>query len=80
MHIHVVSLQTKILYNRDRVDVLRRYSQKQVRRALLHAKASLEIEGMFLTQQEDRLLTERAEGKIRYSEFLARAKEMARNV
>lgn len=75
MHMHVVSLRS----NRKRVIVLKRYSQQKLRRALLNAKASLEIEGIFLTPQEDRLLLDRAEGKMTYSEFLARAKEIAKN-
>ncbi len=80
MHMHVVSLRNKMLCNRKRVVVLKRYSQQQLRRALLNAKASLEIEGLFLTPQEDRLLLDRAQGKITYREFLERAKEIAKNV
>lgn len=80
MHIHVVSLRSKRFLIRKRVAVMKRYSQKQVRRALLNAKASLEIEGYLFTPQEDQLLLERAEGKLKYTEFLARAKEIAKNV
>jgi|GEM_PF-1609924 len=80
MHIHVVNLRSKMLSNRKRVIVMKRYSQQQIRRALVNAKASLEIEGLFLTPQEERLLLDRAEGKMKYSEFLARAKEIAKNV
>jgi len=35
---------------------------------------------IFLTQREKSLLLERAEGKMNYSEFLARAGEIAKNV
>jgi len=58
----------------------RKYSQQQISRALKYSKASLEIEGLFLTAQEERLLLERANGNMKYSEFLARAKEIAKNV
>ena len=47
--------------------------------ALRNAKASLAIEGMFLTPKEDELLSLRAEGKLKDSEFLARALELAKN-
>lgn len=80
MHIHVASLRKKVLTRRKRVIVLKRYSQQQLRSALLNAKASLEIEGLVLTTEEDRLLLDRADGKMSYSEFLARAKEIAKNV
>lgn len=82
MHIHIGNLRSKSLSisKRKRVAALKRYSQKQVRRALLNAKASLEIEGYLFTPQEDQLLWERADGELKYSEFLARAKEIAKNV
>ena len=77
MHIHVMS---KKFANRKKVKILRKYSQQQISRALKYSKASLEIEGLFLTAQEERLLLERANGNMKYSEFLARAKEIAKNV
>lgn len=80
MHIHVTSLRNKIRFNRKRVNVLKRYAPEQLKRALFQAKASLEIEGLFLTPKEERLLAERFEGKMTYGEFLARAKEMAKHV
>lgn len=80
MHIHVASLTKKILTPRKRVIVLKKYSQQQLKNAILNAKASLEIEGLFLTHEEEQLLLERAEGKMSHSEFLARAKEIADNV
>jgi hypothetical protein len=48
--------------------------------ALRNAKASLAMEGLFLTPKEDQLLTLRAERKLKESEFLARALELAKNV
>lgn len=75
-----VSLHRKSFSNRKRVAVLKRFSQKQVMSSLLNAKASLEIEGYFITPQENELLLERTKGKLTYSEFLARAKEIAKNV
>ena len=47
--------------------------------ALHNAKASLAIEGMLLTPKEDELLSLRTEGKLKDSEFLAHALELAQN-
>lgn len=80
MHIHVKSLHGKKFANRKKVKILRKYSRQQISRALKYSKASLGIEGLFLTAQEERLLLERANGNMKYSEFLARAKEIAKNV
>lgn len=47
--------------------------------ALFNAKASLAIEGIYLTPQEDQLLALRSDGRLKNSEFLARALEIAKN-
>jgi len=48
--------------------------------ALRNAKASLAMEGLYLTPQEDELLSLRAEGRLKESRFLARALELAKHV
>jgi len=52
---------------------------KKNKSALLNAKASLAIEGIHLNPQEELLLNLRAEGRLKNSEFMARALEMAKN-
>lgn len=47
--------------------------------AMRNAKASLAVEGMYLTPEEDELLSLKAQGQISDSEFLARALELAKN-
>jgi len=53
---------------------------RQSKIALMNAKASMAIEGMHLTVQEEKLLMDRASGKLKNSDFLARAREIAKNV
>ncbi|WP_374020549.1 hypothetical protein ABU162_13565 [Paenibacillus thiaminolyticus] len=48
--------------------------------ALLNAKASLAIEGMYLTTQEEQLISKRVNGEMKNTEFLALAMEIAKNV
>jgi hypothetical protein len=48
--------------------------------AVRNAKASLAMEGFYLTPKEDQLLSLKAEGRLKESEFLARALELAKNV
>ncbi len=59
---------------------MKRTSRQKKSIALLNAKASLAIEGIYLTTQEEQLLSLRANGRLKNSEFLARALEMAKNV
>ena len=59
---------------------MKRTSRQKKSIALLNAKASLAIEGIYLTSQEEQLLSLRANGRLKNSEFLARALEMAKNV
>ena len=59
---------------------MKRNSRRNSKIALMNAKASLAIEGMYLTTQEDQLLLDRANGKLNDSEFLARALDIAKNV
>lgn len=60
--------------------ILKRASRQKSNIALMNAKASLAIEGIYLTSQEDQLLLARANGQLKNSEFLARALEIAKNV
>lgn len=59
---------------------MKRLSLQKSKSALKNAKASLAIEGIYLTSQEDLLLMQRASGRLKNSEFLARAIEIAKNV
>ncbi|WEK54563.1 MAG: hypothetical protein P0Y55_00330 [Candidatus Cohnella colombiensis] len=59
---------------------MKRYSHKRRMVALLNAKASLAIEGLYLTTQEEQLILKRVNGEIRNTEFLSRAMEIAKNV
>lgn len=65
--------------NRGMISV-KRNSVKNRKAALMNAKATLAIEGIHLTEQEEKLLLARANGELKYSEFLAQALEMAKNV
>lgn len=54
-------------------------SQERIEKKLQRAKATLAIEGQYLTKEEEKLLKERHEGKINESEFLRKALELAQN-
>jgi hypothetical protein len=66
--------------NRKGMIKMKRRSLQKSKSALTNAKASLAIEGIYLTSQEDQLLQQRASGRLKNSEFLARAIEIANNV
>ncbi|NMM54640.1 hypothetical protein [Paenibacillus aquistagni] len=74
MNIHVVSRSEK------RMLTVRRYSHKRKMSALYNAKASLAIEGLYLSNQEEQLLLKRVNREIRNTEFLAKAIEIAKHV
>jgi len=59
---------------------MKRSARQKKHFALNNAKASLAIEGMQLTPKEEELLLLRADGKMKNSEFLSRALEIAKNV
>ncbi len=59
---------------------MKKYTQKEKLIALKNAKASLAIEGMYLTALEEDLIMERINGRMKNEEFLAQAMELARNV
>lgn len=73
MHINVIS------QNHKGMNRLRRFSKRK-NAALLYARSSLAIEGIYLTVEENQLLLERSNGRMKNSEFLARALEIAKNV
>ncbi|MEK3789795.1 hypothetical protein [Paenibacillus sp. FSL K6-1230] len=73
MHINVISQNHKGLIR------LRRLS-KQNKLALQYARATLAIEGIHFTAEENQLLLDRSNGRMKNSEFLARALEIAKNV
>ncbi|MNW48725.1 hypothetical protein D3C74_261040 [compost metagenome] len=74
MNINVVRRYEK------RVLSVQRYTHKKKLIALMNAKASLAIEGMYLTTPEEHLIMERLNGRVKNKEFLAYAMEIARNV
>jgi len=74
MHIHNVDRKKK------RVLLVKRYTHEKKLHALLNAKASLAIEGMHLTFREEQLILKRTTGKMKNTEFLAQAMEIAKNV
>lgn len=49
-----------------------------VKKSLEQAKASLAVEGMFLTEEEEALVLDRLQGKITQSEFLSQALKLAK--
>lgn len=59
---------------------MKRTSRQKNSIALLNAKASLAIEGIHLTTQEERLLELRANGRLKHCDFLNRALEISKNV
>ncbi|OBZ10747.1 hypothetical protein A8L34_19455 [Bacillus sp. FJAT-27264] len=73
MHINVVSQTHKGM-------ILLRSLKKRNQVALLYVKSSLAIEGIILTPQENQLLLDRSNGRMKNADFLARALEMAKNV
>jgi hypothetical protein len=77
MHIITVIKPTS---NGKEMIKMKRLSLPRSKSALKNAKASLAIEGIYLTPQEDQLLKQRARRRIKNSEFLARAIEIAKNV
>lgn len=66
--------------SKKRMLIVKRYSQKRKMDALIHAKASLAIEGMYLTTQEEKLILKRINDELSDNEFLSRALEIAKNV
>lgn len=66
--------------NKKRVLFVKRYTHEKRLNALLNAKASLAIEGMHLTTREEHLILKRANEKMKNSEFIALAIEIAKNV
>jgi len=73
-------MNISIVSSKKRVLLVKRYTQEKRKRALLNAKASLAIEGMYLTTQEEQLVEQRAAGEMSNAEFLAKAIEIAKNV
>lgn len=73
MHINVISQNHKGMIQ------LRRLSKRK-QAALSYARSSLAIEGIYLTPQENQLLLDRSNGRLKNAEFLARALEIAKNV
>lgn len=71
---------TVISSNTKGMKPMKRTSRQKKSVAILNAKASLAIEGIYLTSQEEQLLSLRVEGRLKNSEFLARALEIAKNV
>ncbi|MGF7049459.1 hypothetical protein J2T13_003970 [Paenibacillus sp. DS2015] len=59
---------------------MKKYSDKTKMNALLYAKASLAIEGMYLTTKEEQLVVRRVNGELGDTEFLSRAMEIAKGV
>lgn len=73
MHINVIGQNHKGMIQ------MRRFSKRN-KAALLYARSSLAIEGIHLTARENQLLLERSNGRMKNSEFLARALKIAKNV
>ncbi|MFB9274143.1 hypothetical protein [Cohnella cellulosilytica] len=74
MNIHVV------FRNKKRVLRVKRYTHEKRLRALSYAKATLAMEGMYLTAREEQLILKRANGEVRNADFLTLAMEIAKNV
>lgn len=74
---HIVTVRSRDGKGRIPMKTLSRRKSKV---ALMNGKASLAIEGIYLTPQEEQLLLQRASGRLKNSEFLERAQEIAKNV
>ena len=46
-------------------------------KALEYAKGTAAIEGLYLSEEQEKLIREKAEGKITHEEFIKRAVELA---
>jgi hypothetical protein len=66
--------------NRKKLTAVKGNSSNEINHALVNAKASMEIEGNEFTPAKEQLLLDRANGQISHSEFLVKAKELARYV
>ena len=60
--------------------LINKNNRQKNRISLSNAKASLAIEGITLTPQEEQLLLDRADGKMNNTDFLARALDLSKNV
>ncbi len=56
---------------------MKRFTLAQAERALEGSKATLAVEGMYLTEQEEQLIKKQLMGKLSESEFKKLALEMA---
>jgi len=54
-----------------------RWSDSEIEQALKEAKASLAVEGLYTTSEEDELIRKKLRGEISHDEFLRRALELA---
>ncbi len=59
---------------------MKRFTAQQAEHALLGAKATLAVEGMYLTVQEEQLIKKQLNGKLSEAEFKKIALEMATGV
>lgn len=66
--------------SKQRMLIVKKYSQKKKMNAFLNAKASLAIEGLHLSPQEEQLILKRVKGELNNKEFISRAFEIAKNV
>lgn len=73
MHTNVVSQNHKGMIQLRRL-------LKRNQAALSYVRSSLAIEGIHLTVQENQILVDRSNGRMKNAEFLARALEIAKNV
>lgn len=61
-------------------EAMKKHSAADIDRAVRSAKASLQVEGITVTEQEEALVMARIKGEMTQSDFLRRAKEAALNV
>lgn len=59
---------------------MRKGSDAEIVRAMKNAKASLQIEGITVSDSDDTLVLSRLKGEITQEEFLRKAREAALNV
>lgn len=59
---------------------MKRLTDEQAERAIRGAKATLAVEGMYLTEKEEQLVKQQLTGKISEAQFKKMALEMATGV
>ena len=59
---------------------MKKWTETELKRAMEEVKASFRVEGIELTEDDEKLVLARIKGHISHEEFIQRAKDAARHV